>query len=193
MKTTWRADISFLLGTRLSASLELSCAIFQITSCCRFYYYSHYVVKETVLWKVEYSQDYTVCNGSEFKPRLSGLRSQALFHISQEISSSLNFFFHPHTCSSNLTSNLQLVSTLHFIYSCSILAIFFLVLTLSLLLLLLLLSRFSCVRLCATPWTAAYLAPPPVGFSRQEYWSGVPLPSLNFELRLFLFIYFVNE
>ena len=32
--------------------------------------------------------------------------------------------------------------------------------------------------LCATPWTAAYQAPPSMGFSRQEYWSGVPLPSL---------------
>ena len=29
----------------------------------------------------------------------------------------------------------------------------------------------------ATPWTAAYQAPPTMGFSRQEYWSGVPLPS----------------
>ena len=29
----------------------------------------------------------------------------------------------------------------------------------------------------ATPWTAAYQAPPSMGFSRQEYWSGVPLPS----------------
>ena len=36
----------------------------------------------------------------------------------------------------------------------------------------------SCIRLLATPWTAAYQAPPPMGFSRQEYWSGVPLPSL---------------
>ena len=34
----------------------------------------------------------------------------------------------------------------------------------------------SCVRLLATPWTAAYQAPP-MGFARQEYWSGVPLPS----------------
>ena len=33
----------------------------------------------------------------------------------------------------------------------------------------------SCVRLLATLWTAAHQAPPPVGFSRQEYWSGVPL------------------
>ena len=33
-------------------------------------------------------------------------------------------------------------------------------------------------RLCATPWTAAYQAPPPMEFSRQEYWSGLPLPSL---------------
>ena len=43
--------------------------------------------------------------------------------------------------------------------------------------LLLLLSRFSCVRLCATPWTAAYQAPPTMGFSRREYWSGLPFPS----------------
>ena len=35
----------------------------------------------------------------------------------------------------------------------------------------------SSVRLLATPWTAAYQAPPSMGFSRQEYWSGVPLPS----------------
>ena len=36
----------------------------------------------------------------------------------------------------------------------------------------------SRVRLLATPWTAAYQAPPSMGFSRQEYWSRVPLPSL---------------
>ena len=36
------------------------------------------------------------------------------------------------------------------------------------------LSRF---QLLATTWTAAYQAPPSMGFSRQEYWSGVPLPS----------------
>ena len=35
----------------------------------------------------------------------------------------------------------------------------------------------SRVRPSATPWTAAYQAPPSMGFSRQEYWSGVPLPS----------------
>ena len=35
----------------------------------------------------------------------------------------------------------------------------------------------SCVRLLATPWTTAYQAPLSMGFSRQEYWSGVPLPS----------------
>ena len=35
----------------------------------------------------------------------------------------------------------------------------------------------SRVRLSATPWTAAYQGPPSMGFSRQEYWSGVPLPS----------------
>ena len=37
----------------------------------------------------------------------------------------------------------------------------------------------SRVRLPVTPWAAAYQAPPPMGFSRQEYWSGVPLPSLQ--------------
>ena len=42
----------------------------------------------------------------------------------------------------------------------------------------LLLSCFSRVRLLATPWTAAYQAPLSMGSSRQEYWSGVPLPSL---------------
>ena len=36
----------------------------------------------------------------------------------------------------------------------------------------------SRVRLLATPWTTPYQAPPSMGFSRQEYWSGVPLPSL---------------
>ena len=35
----------------------------------------------------------------------------------------------------------------------------------------------SRVRPLATPWTAVYQAPPPMGFSRQEYWSGLPLPS----------------
>ena len=41
----------------------------------------------------------------------------------------------------------------------------------------------SRVQLLVTPWTAAYQAPPSMGFSRQEYWSGVPLPSLNLSLR----------
>ena len=35
----------------------------------------------------------------------------------------------------------------------------------------------SCVGLLATPWTTAYQAPPSMGFARQEYWSGLPLPS----------------
>ena len=45
------------------------------------------------------------------------------------------------------------------------------------LLLLLLLSRFSHVWLCATPKTAAHHAPPSLGFSRQEHWSGLLFPS----------------
>ena len=36
----------------------------------------------------------------------------------------------------------------------------------------------SCVRLLATPWTATHQAPPSMGFSMQEYWSGLSLPSL---------------
>ena len=40
----------------------------------------------------------------------------------------------------------------------------------------------SRVRLLVTPWTAAYQAPPSMGFSRQEYWSGAPLPSPDYIL-----------
>ena len=39
------------------------------------------------------------------------------------------------------------------------------------------LSRFSRVWLCVTPETAAHQAPPSLGFSRQEYWNGLPFPS----------------
>ena len=53
----------------------------------------------------------------------------------------------------------------------------------------------SHVQLSATPWTAAYQAPPSMGFSRQEYWSGLPLPSLmccldvaQIEDKIFLFV-----
>ena len=56
----------------------------------------------------------------------------------------------------------------------------------------------SCVWLLVTPWTAAYQAPPLMGFSRQEYWSRVPLPSpiytkfdLHFYSLLFSWIYFI--
>ena len=38
-------------------------------------------------------------------------------------------------------------------------------------------KRESDMTFLATPWTAAHQAPPPMGFSKQEYWSGVPLPS----------------
>ena len=43
--------------------------------------------------------------------------------------------------------------------------------------LLLLLSHFSRVRLSVTPQTAAHQAPPSLGFSRKEHWSGLPFPS----------------
>ena len=42
----------------------------------------------------------------------------------------------------------------------------------------------SRVRLLATPWTATHQAPPSMGFSRQEYWSGVPLPSPSWGIDL---------
>ena len=44
----------------------------------------------------------------------------------------------------------------------------------------------SRAQLLATPWTAAHQAPPSMGFSRQKYWSGVPLPSLYIQT---LYIY----
>ena len=46
---------------------------------------------------------------------------------------------------------------------------------------LLLLSRFSCVWLCVTPEMAPHQAPPSLGFSRQEHWSGLPFPSPKHE------------
>ena len=46
-------------------------------------------------------------------------------------------------------------------------------------------NSFSRVQLLVTPWTAAYQAPPSMGFSRQEYWSGVPSPSLM----LYIFVF----
>ena len=45
----------------------------------------------------------------------------------------------------------------------------------------------SRIRLLATPWTAAYQAPPSMGFSRQKYWSGVPLPSPKYMVRYTIF------
>ena len=46
----------------------------------------------------------------------------------------------------------------------------------------------SHVQLLATPWTAAHQAPPSMGFSRQEYWSGLPLPSPLFHSKdIYLF------
>ena len=37
----------------------------------------------------------------------------------------------------------------------------------------------SCIRLVVTPWTVVYQASLSIGFSRQEYWSGLPFPSLG--------------
>ena len=46
----------------------------------------------------------------------------------------------------------------------------------------------SHVRLLATQWAAAYQAPLSMGFSRQEYWSGMPLPSLNEQLKYLKYV-----
>ena len=52
----------------------------------------------------------------------------------------------------------------------------------------------SCVWLCENPWNSAYQAPPSMGFSRQEYWSGVPSPSLSYGVHAssFLFPHFLS-
>ena len=50
----------------------------------------------------------------------------------------------------------------------------------------------SHARLLATPWTAAYQAPPSMGFARQEYWSGMPLPSPKREYALCKFKFSIN-
>ena len=47
---------------------------------------------------------------------------------------------------------------------------------------------FSCVQLSATPWNAAYQAPLSMGFSSQECWSGLPLPSPNIAMKRLIFI-----
>ena len=51
----------------------------------------------------------------------------------------------------------------------------------------------SHVRPSTTPWTAAFQAPPSMGFSRQEYWSGVPLPSLVTLLEMLNFWEILNS
>ena len=51
----------------------------------------------------------------------------------------------------------------------------------------------SGVQLFATPWTAANQAPPSMGFSRQEYWSGVPLPSLFCHRQTCIYVYYRKE
>ena len=51
----------------------------------------------------------------------------------------------------------------------------------------------SQVRLLATPWTAAHQAPPSMGFSRQEWWSGVPLPSPHYYNYIYIYIYILIE
>ena len=66
---------------------------------------------------------------------------------------------------------------------------------------LLLLSHFSPVQLCATPKTAARQAPPSLGFSRQEHWSGLPFPSpihesenwSEWHVSIYMWIFSINK
>ena len=51
----------------------------------------------------------------------------------------------------------------------------------------------SHVRLFATPWTAAHQAPPSMGFSRQEYWCGLPLPFPYLIYTIYLFPHLINR
>ena len=50
----------------------------------------------------------------------------------------------------------------------------------------------SCLTL-ATPWTVAHQDPPSMGFSRQKYWSGMPLPSLNLYLKPFYLVQAIHS
>ena len=58
-------------------------------------------------------------------------------------------------------------------------------------LLLLQLSHFSRVRLCVTPQTTAHRAPPSLGFSRQEQWSGLPFPSPSISIYICINIWYL--
>ena len=51
----------------------------------------------------------------------------------------------------------------------------------------------SPVRLLATPWTSAYQAPPSMGFSRHEYWSGVPYELKDKKLKITIASIIINE
>ena len=50
----------------------------------------------------------------------------------------------------------------------------------------------SRVRLLVTPWTAAHQAPPSMGLSRQEYWSGVPMPSPIMQYNLVVYLFYIQ-
>ena len=71
---------------------------------------------------------------------------------------------------------------------CQIVGIIWYVAFLDHLLSLLLLSHFSRARLFATPWTVAYQAAPSMGFSWQEYWSGLLLPSPILKMEVLNFV-----
>ena len=58
--------------------------------------------------------------------------------------------------------------------------------------LLLLRNHFSRIQLCVTLWNAAHQAPLSTGFPRQEYWSGLPFPSLKFCYRLVLYFVMIQ-
>ena len=75
---------------------------------------------------------------------------------------------HTHICIHTYTHTLLQTPNMKRIFNGSYFSVFTL---------LLLLSHFSRVQLCVKPQTAAHQAPPSLGFSRQEHWSGLPFPS----------------
>ena len=81
--------------------------------------------------------------------------------VTKELDTNKQLYTHTHT-HTNTTNRFQEVSGLYTVWSSFSL--------------LLLLSRFSCVQLFATPWTVAHQVLLSMGFSRQEYWSGLSCP-----------------
>ena len=98
-----------------------------------------------------------------------------LSHLSHLLAAAADFL------NSSITIVIDALSYLKFMIQYFITFLMYFITTM--IMLLLLLSCFSHVRLCETPQTATHQAPPSLGFSRQEYWSGLPFPSPMHEVK----------